>query len=320
MKEVKRILVAIQILLIAMTTSNAQSNSDIYWGYFEEGLHNNLTIIQQRTAQLGKKPAQILWYTAWNSASDIIFPISESTNLFNNGYMPHIVIEPSMSLIEIASGIYDEGLTNYGKSIKAYGKPVMLRWAHEMNGDWYPWSKFTPAQYIEAFRHVHDKIEEASGGNLALWIWAPNHFNGGSNANDMTTYYPGDAYVDWIGIDGYNWGTSQSWSSWKNFNDAFSSAYNKLSEAYPKKPIMISEFGCSSTGGNKALWIDDFFVQIINNFPKIKSFVWFNINKETDWRFDSDASSLTAYKNGINNKAISGDHLELSKYVLKGSH
>jgi len=76
---------------------------------------------------------------------------------------------------------------------------------------------------------------------------------------------------------------------------------------YPGKPIMISEFGCSGTGGNKAAWITDMFTQLKNNYKKIKAFVWFNVNKETDWRFNETAESTAAFKSGLADTIVSSD-------------
>ncbi|WP_223584801.1 hypothetical protein [Sphingobacterium sp. GVS05A] len=106
---------------------------------------------------------------------------------------------------------------------------------------------------------------------------------------------------------GYNFGTSQSWSSWQSFAQVFGPLYHKLTTTYPSKPIFIAEMGCSSTGGDKATWINDMFAQLETQFPKIRSFVWFNINKETDWRFTNGQEAIGAFKTGLSNPRVGVD-------------
>lgn len=228
-----------------------------------------------------------------------------------------------MGLDEILAGKWDAYLQTFGESVQRYGHPVMLRFAHEFNGDWYPWvfdngviggTVTKPGRWIQAYQYVHDKVV-AAGGKNAIWLWSPNVGNGGKNPNDITSYYPGDQYVDWIAMDGYNWGTSQNWSSWQSFTQVFGPTYDKVVLKYPGKPIMIGEFGCSSTGEttghDKPGWITDTFDQLKNNYPEIKAFIWFNLNKETDWRFSTTPQSAAAFKAGVQQSFVSGDRDQL---------
>jgi len=321
---ISRITVLLALLAITTTFAKADVNlsqSDaVYWGIFEEGLQTDLSRVQTYATDLGKSPVMVMWYIDWRNSG---FPLTEARNVYKAGYVPHVVWEPWIGLDEILAGKWDSYLQTFGQSVHDFGHPVMLRFAHEFNGDWYPWNYdngdmngtiAAASKWIQTYQYVHDKIV-AAGGSNAIWLWSPNVGNGGKNSQDITAYYPGDKYVDWIAVDGYNWGTSQSWSTWQTFTDVFGGTYNKLVSNYPGKPIMLGEFGCSSTGEttnrDKVSWINDLFLQLKNNYPHIKAFTWFNVNKETDWRFNTTAQSKAAFKTGVQDNFVSSDITKL---------
>lgn len=282
------------------------AKTPLYWGFFDDSgtamsFYNGF----------GKKPSMAMMFHGWNANGNRDFPIEFCQQADAGGYIPHITWEPMMGLTELMSGKYDADIRKYGQAIAKFGKPIILRFAHEFNGDWYPWSmvdeKLVPTTtYISAYRYVHQKIQEAGGTN-AQWVWAPNVVNGGKNNLHLGDYYPGDAYVDWIGMDGYNFGTSQSWSRWQSFAEVFGDLYTWIEKVHPNKPIFISEMGTSATGGDKAAWITDMFYQLEHKFPNVKAFVWFNINKETDWRFTDNQNSVEAFKKGLSNGRVLTD-------------
>lgn len=277
-----------------------------YWGFFDDS-GTPMSFYDG----FGKKPSMAMMFDGWTADGKKDFPIAFCNNAAAGGYVPHVTWEPVMGLTELTSGKYDTHIQKYGEAIAAFGKPVILRFAHEFNGDWYPWSiledKVVPtATYVDAFRYVNKKIKEAGGTN-AYWVWAPNVVNGAKNPQRLEDYYPGDNYVDMIGMDGYNFGKSQSWSRWQSFSEVFEDLYTWTQKNHPDKPVFISEMGTSSTGGDKAAWIKDMFVQLAQNFPKIKAIVWFNINKETDWRFTETPNSINAFKDGLNNQRVLTD-------------
>ncbi|MBU1026402.1 MAG: hypothetical protein KKA31_01585, partial [Candidatus Margulisbacteria bacterium] len=126
------------------------------------------------------------------------------------------------------------------------------------------------------------------------WVWSPNHLSFPNESwNEASDYYPGSAYVDWIGIDGYNWG----FGDWFTFDEIYSSSYATFSTY--GKPIMIGEFASAEDGGDKAAWITSTFLTIKNDYPQIRAFNWFNINKERDWRINSSSSAEAAFKTAV---------------------
>ncbi len=259
-------------------------------------------------------------FTAWNSLTS--FPIEMCNQIMANGAYAHLTWEPwnynasstQFSNQNIINGNFDNYIATYASDIKSWGKPIFLRWGHEMNGTWYPWDGSHsggstlngfgdpnkadgPERYIAAYKRIHD-IFEALGVDNVVWIWCPNSISYPGDAwNQPENYYPGDDYVDWIGFDGYNFGVSQSSSSWVTFLSLYNGIYNKFKNY--NKPMIIGEFGCSEIGGSKSMWIRDAYSYIKLLYPQIKAVTWFNINKETDWRINSTQQSLDAYKLAI---------------------
>jgi beta-mannanase len=168
-----------------------------------------------------------------------------------------------------------------------------------MNGNWYPWdgshngaNQTATAKYVSAFRHIHD-VFTGAGANNVLWVFSPNCDSvPGDSWNQWANYYPGDSYVDWMGVDGYNWGNVQTTSTWRSFSAIFSTIYSGL--AAKGKPIIIPETASAEGGGDKAAWISGILPALKSSFPGIKALVWFDTNKETDWRMDSSTAAKTA--------------------------
>ncbi len=225
----------------------------------------------------------------------------------------------------ITDGVHDEYLQRWAEGVRDFGKPIFIRWSHEMNGDWYPWSGTKngggikdgfgdpsmadgPERYVAAFRHIHDLFDEAGADNV-LWVWCPNapfesmQSSYGSTWNAAANYYPGDEYVDWLCFDGYNWGTSafgqQFNSVWTEFDRIFAESYRQLNQINPDKPIIIGEFASTEDGGDKAAWITNALSHIENDYPQIRAIIWFHINKETDWRINSSPESLAAFSQAV---------------------
>jgi hypothetical protein len=207
-------------------------------------------------------------------------------------------------LDEIIAGQHDAAITSQAQSAKALGAQILLRWAHEMNGNWYPWSGSSnggadagaaggPAKYVAAWKHVHDIFVQVGATNV-VWIWCINVADVPGDAwNHWTNYYPGDAYVDWVGLDAYNWGSSSSCCIWEAFGDLVDAPYQDYAAT---KPIMLPETASAEVGGDKGAWIADMHQKIKTQYTDIKGVVWFDINKETDWRIASSPTALAAYK------------------------
>ena len=207
---------------------------------------------------------------------------------------PELGVQDRDYLIDIQQGNFDSYILDFASKLESYGNPVTIRFGHEMNGDWYPWGR-RPEEYIAAYRKVVDTIRSGGFSNIDF-MWCINaESSPPENISNTAKYYPGDSYVDIIGIDGFNFGESQNWSKWRSFSEIFAPPYNFLVNTY-NKPIMIAETASAEIGGNKPEWVNDMFFQLNTNFTKIDEIVWFSILKEADWRINSTDSSLNAFK------------------------
>jgi hypothetical protein len=205
---------------------------------------------------------------------------------------------------ELVNGKADNYIRDYAKGVKGFGDEIWLRPLHEANGDWYDWgvgksgAGNTDANVAEAFRHIV-KIFKEEGVTNVKWVWTTNASNQGSGTT-LTGNYPGDDYVDYISIDGYNWGTCQSWSSWQTFSQVFKKAYNALANI--NKPLFIAEISSSERGGNKAEWITDMFEHFATDFSRVFAVMWFSQSKEAnegDWALNTSQAAVDAWKAGI---------------------
>ena len=137
------------------------------------------------------------------------------------------------------------------------------------------------------------EIFREEGATNVQCIWSPNvAYSGSTPFGDL---YPGDAYVDWVGLDGYNGGRALS-QRWLSFSQIFMASYETLA-AMGSKPMMITETASTELGGDKAAWIRQGLLNDIpSKFPRVHAVIWFNENKETDWRVNSSPQSLAAYR------------------------
>ncbi|MFC1510784.1 glycoside hydrolase family 26 protein [Candidatus Margulisiibacteriota bacterium] len=264
-------------------------------GAYVNGMEN----LNSFQSAIGKKLAVVLWYIHWPEP----FPRAEADAVYANGSMPLITWEPWVKdgLAEIVSGKHDGYIREFIQAAKDCGRPILLRFAHEMNGNWYPWDGFhngaNPAaaeRYKRVWLSIYNVRQELQADNIKL-VWCPNHADlPAADWNKLTAYYPGDQYVDWVGMDGYNWG----YGKWETFDLIFGQAYKELTRL-TDKPLMIGEFGSAESGGSKAEWIKDAFLNLKKDYQRVKLLCWFNINKERDWRVDSSPSAVAAFRDEI---------------------
>ena len=213
--------------------------------------------------------------------------------------------QPKFALSRILAADYDAYIRRWATGAAEWSHPLLLRFAPEMNGPWNPWSAGVNGNrardYVQAWRHVHGLFDKAGAVNVR-WVWSPNVVAAGTVP--LRSLYPGDAYVDWVGIDGYNWGTTRPGSRWQSFGQVFGRTLSQV-RRLTHKPLMLSEVGSSEAGGDKSAWIRGMFRALRRN-PTILAFVWFNFNKETDWRIESSAGSRRAFAAGVAAPRVQG--------------
>lgn len=263
---------------------------------------------------IGRTPAIVMWYQAWGDDPNwAAFQPDLFESVASRGATPlvtwepripdgHNADQPTYRLRNIVRGDFDSYIDQWASGLAAFGRPVYLRFAHEMNGTWYPWggnvNGNSPRDYVAAWRYVHDRFTAAGAENVR-WVWAPNA-DWYEGQTPMAQLYPGDAYVDWLGLSGFNWGTTAYWeecdctSQWQTFETLFGTSYETLVRiAY--KPIMIAEMGTAEEGGNKSDWIDGLATLLPQEFPRIRALVWFNADYQVDWRIDTSTEAIGAF-------------------------
>ncbi|MGW6128819.1 glycoside hydrolase family 26 protein [Cellulomonas sp. NPDC055163] len=252
------------------------------------------------TAMLRHVPAYLEWYTGFGEAPDVakLQAVADAGSVPVVTWEPWVwtggVDQPAYALDRVTAGDFDAYLVQWADALAAWDRPVLLRFAHEMNGSWYPWSAGvngnTAADYVDAWRHVHD-VFAAHGADEVRWVWAPNVVHPGSTS--LTALYPGDAYVDVLGVDGYNWGTSVSWGSWVSGRQVFEQTFTELRALAPAKPLLVTETASSEAGGSKAAWVEDLVAWSAGQ--ALLGVIWFDEDKETDWRMASSPESAAAF-------------------------
>jgi hypothetical protein len=242
--------------------------------------------IDESRLKLGRTPVIHLTYYGW--ATDWTGSVTQAD--LAAGRIPLVNWEPhNIDFAKIIDGSFDATILARANGSKVLGKKFFLDFAAEMNGD-EAWSGNNATLYVSAYRHIHD-LFVAAGANNVVWAWCPNVTDTHGGNRTTMDYYPGDAYVDWTGVDGYNWGTKNG--GWQTFHQVFRNIYPLL--AAKRKPIMIGEMASAEAGGDKGKWIDEIIPTLRTSFPLIKGVVWFDINKEADWRISSSPASEAAF-------------------------
>lgn len=213
--------------------------------------------------------------------------------------------QPEFRLKRIINGSYDPYIREFAEASLAWGHPYFLRFDWEMNGFWFPWSEGVngnkKGEFVKAWRHVHDIFTKVGAVN-ANWVWCPNIalIKKLKNFGDL---YPGDRYVDWTCLDGFNWGETANSQGWQSFEDVFSSTYKEVKKIAPGKPMIIGETASDERGGSKADWIKHALAVIPKKFPKIRGLVWFDERSQgMKWPLESSKSSERAFQKAIASK------------------
>jgi beta-mannanase len=172
-----------------------------------------------------------------------------------------------------------------------------IRFLHELNAAHYPWGAGvngnTPAEAVAAWRHVR-WLFAAEGVVDAVWIWCVNVH--GEGTVPFAGLYPGDDVVDWVALDGYNGGTALPWGGWRTPREVFGASLDDLDDL-SERPVVIAEVGCAEEGGSKAAWISQLFELAADR--DVRGLIWFQYDKETDWRVQSTPSAATAFRRAV---------------------
>lgn len=283
--------------------------------------------------QMGRTPAVWMIYQSWTGWNQ--FPVIQaqraaalkSTLMVTWEPWNGRRYDPVWNCQNIVAGRYDNYIRSYARAVKSSGVPVLIRLAHEMNGDWYPWGTAycgytqrnnanSPAMFVAMWRHVVT-LFKAEGADNAKWVWSPNilYTNGFNEQRqqerDLFSLYPGDKWVDWTGASVYNDGARRPWRS---FSDLFDSTYRVLT-LLSNKPIMIAEMGVTEQGApqgqTKATWLQQALMNDIpQRYNRVRMVTYFSRDKsgmgESNYSLASSSSSLAVFRKVVNSSLYGG--------------
>lgn len=197
---------------------------------------------------------------------------------------------------EIAAGRHDAYLRQFARDVRREGVPLRITFAPEMNGNWGAYqlsARNTPADFVHAWRRIVN-VFRAEGAPVR-WVWTPNILYPGMPSS-YRALYPGGEWVHEVGLDGYNWGSTNPWNRWLSFRDTFAPSYRELKRVAGTKPVQLGELASVEQGGSKAAWIRE-MCAALPGFGQIRRAFWFHLKDgRVDWRLTTSQAALDAFR------------------------
>jgi hypothetical protein len=261
-----------------------------FFGATFEGVPKDLGPVRRYADQVGRKPTLLEYYLGWGDQ----LQADQTLAVWRGGQLPYIAWEPyRATLAQIADGSQDAYITETAQTLRALNVPVAMSLGHEMNGGWYPWGTghSDARDFVRAWRHVHDLFQD-QGVSTVIWVWSPNIINPVPKVR-LKPYYPGDGYVDWVGVVGY-----YALTGAQDFDQLFGPTFREV-RTFTERPFLLAETGAQPSP-RKAGQITE-LLRTVARRPDVVGFIWFDLDKETDWRVDSSPAALAAFRAGARN-------------------
>lgn len=291
------------------------ADAPLRWGIFEKTSPKDFTYLKTLEQQLHYTFPVV---TRYQSLTGQYFPDKDLKNAYDNGRLVELTLQTFLwggtdeqnqrIMYDVLDGHYDAFLNDYAKKLKAFGHPVLFRLNNEMNGDWCWYSAFTTCKdtdiYKDVWRYIY-QIFETNGVENVIWIWNPHSPSKPTfQWNHYMMYYPGDEYVDVIGLTGYNNGTYYPGEIWRSFDQIYQHTYEEYAKNFPQ-PFMIAEFASNSVGGDKAAWVQNMFASLAN-YNRIKLAVWWSSvdydakgHPARIYTLDENPDVISAFRSGL---------------------
>ena len=256
------------------------------WGIMEPTAAKNgdFTVVDEYEDALNYEFSVLSTYSGFSEESISLLD-QRLLNSWEKGKVLQLSLQPDCAkkgniMYEILQGLWDDVLDIYVQKIQAFGHPVMIRLMNEMNGEWCAYSAVhysnDPLIYNEAYRYIYRRFEAAGVDNV-LWIWNPSDVSYPTvDWNHTLMYYPGDEFVDIVGLTAFNTGTyyASVGETWKDFTTLYKDLYTQYC-AWFDHPLMLTGFACAEIGGDKWEWTEDMF-QKIGEYDRAKVLVWWD--------------------------------------------
>ena len=265
------------------------ANSASYLGVYEPGVPPSYDPVADFAQTVRKQPNLVGYYSGWAQP----FASSFANKLYRHHVIPYVQIDPSYaSVADVAAGTYDDYLRTYADSVRSFGHAVVIGFGHEMNAPWYSWGygHVPAATFVAAWRHIVS-LFRAEGAENVTWLWTINQ--DGPGTGPIASWWPGQGYVSWVGIDGYYFRPS----------DTFSSVFGrtiKQVRKFTSKPVLLSETAVGPQADRFAK-ILDLFAGVIKY--KTLGLVWFDLPTDKgvynqDWRIEGNQPAENAFGEG----------------------
>jgi mannan endo-1,4-beta-mannosidase len=261
-----------------------------YLGVYETDLPRSYQLVDQFTRAIGRRPNLVLAYSGWGAGFNSAFAATARAH----GATVIFDLDPTnVSVGQIADGTEDVFLNSYATQVRAFGHPVVISFAHEMNGDWYQWGwTHTPPQlWVEAWRRIVNVFHQAGAYNVT-WLWTVNYATTGEGP--IQDWWPGSKYVTWVGVDAYYDIPTE------RFNSQFLPTVTAIRK-FTHRPILIGETAVGPLAG-QATGIPDLFAGIRNYH--LLGLVYFDVTQhgsvfKQDWRLEGKPAVLATFRQAV---------------------
>jgi mannan endo-1,4-beta-mannosidase len=259
-----------------------------YLGVYAAGAPPDYGPIAEFAETAGRQPDLVGYFSSWAQPFNATF----ATMLHDHGAVTLVQIDPAgASIAAIAAGDYDDYLRAYADAVRRFGHSVVIGFGHEMNARWYPWGygHVAPAVFVAAWRHLVNLFRQQGADNVT-WLWTIQAQ--GPGTGPATPWWPGSAYVTWVGIDGF----------YSRPSDTFPTLFGPTIatvRSLTTKPILLSQTAVSPQAGQAA--------KIRNLFGGVAAYgllglVWFNEaapGNQPDWRIQDNRAAKAAFRRGV---------------------
>lgn len=270
--------------------AHLKPSSASYLGVYEPGVPPNYGPITTFARTVQKQPNLVGYYSGWAQP----FASSFALKLHSHHMIPYVQIDPTYASVSaIAAGTYDSYLRTYADSVRSYAHSVVIGFGHEMNAPWYSWGygNVKPGTFVAAWRHIVTLFKQEGAENVT-WLWTINQNSKGTGP--IASWWPGRAYVTWVGIDGYYFGPTDT------FNSVFGRTIKQV-RTFTKKPVLLSETAVGPAA-NRYAKIGDLFNGITES--NALGLVWFDFPHDRgtynqDWRIEGNTPAVNAFSLGV---------------------
>ena len=258
-----------------------------YLGVYEKGTPPSYDAVADFTNATGKQPNLVGYFSGWAEP----FAASFADKLHSHGATPFVQIDPTLaSVAGIAAGDYDPYLQSYADSVREFGHQVVIGFGHEMNAPLYSWGygNLPPGTFVAAWRHIIT-LFRGQGADNVTWLWTINADRPGTGP--IRSWWPGEQYVSWVGIDGYYYRSSDT------FATVFGTTIDQVRKL-TKKPVLLSETAVGPRAGQIA--------KIANLFAGMRQYktlglVWFDKTQDRgiyhqDWHIEDNFAAETEFE------------------------